>query len=61
LTSDPRKPIVHGTEEEARFLFRTRVLNPKWIEGTKRHGHKGAGEGCLVHGMAGEKKLAAAE
>lgn len=41
---DPRKPRVRSTEEEGRFVFRTRVLNPKWIEGMKRHGYKGAGD-----------------
>lgn len=43
-SSDPRKPRVRSTDEEGRFVFRTRVLNPKWIEGMKRHGYKGAGD-----------------
>ena len=43
-SSDPRKPRIRSTEEEGRFIFRTRVLNPKWIEGMKRHGYKGAGD-----------------
>jgi cobaltochelatase CobN len=43
-SSDPRKPRIRSTEEEGRFVFRTRVLNPKWIEGMKRHGFKGAGD-----------------
>ncbi|MDR2614110.1 MAG: cobaltochelatase subunit CobN [Candidatus Accumulibacter sp.] len=42
--SDPRKPRIRSTDEEGRFIFRTRVLNPKWIEGMKRHGYKGAGD-----------------
>ncbi len=43
-SSDPRRPRVRSTAEEGRFLFRTRVLNPKWIGGMKRHGFKGAGD-----------------
>lgn len=43
-SNDPRKPRVRDTAEEGRFVFRTRVLNPKWIEGMKRHGYKGAGD-----------------
>lgn len=43
-SSDPRKPQVRSTVEESRFVFRTRVLNPKWIAGMKRHGFKGAGD-----------------
>ncbi len=43
-SQDPEKPIIRTTEEEMRFLFRTKVLNPKWIEGMKRHGYKGAGD-----------------
>ena len=43
-SSDPRKPRIRSTDEEGRFIFRTRVLNPKWIEGMKRHGYKGAGD-----------------
>jgi cobaltochelatase CobN len=42
--SDPRKPRVRASEEEGRFVFRTRVINPKWIAGMKRHGYKGAGD-----------------
>ncbi len=42
--SDPRAPKVRTTAEEARFIFRVRVLNPRWIEGMKRHGYKGAGD-----------------
>lgn len=42
--NDPRKPRIRATDEEGRFVFRTRVLNPKWIEGMKRHGYKGAGD-----------------
>lgn len=43
-SNDPRQPRIRATDEEGRFIFRTRVLNPKWIEGMKRHGYKGAGD-----------------
>jgi cobaltochelatase CobN len=43
-SSDPRKPRLRATDEEGRFIFRARLLNPKWIEGLKRHGYKGAGD-----------------
>lgn len=43
-SSDPKAPKVRTTAEEARFIFRVRVLNPRWIEGMKRHGYKGAGD-----------------
>lgn len=42
--SDPRRPRTRATDEEGRFVFRARILNPKWIEGLKRHGYKGAGD-----------------
>jgi len=42
--ADPRKPKARSTAEEARFIYRARILNPKWIEGCKRHGFKGAAE-----------------
>jgi cobaltochelatase CobN len=43
-TSDPRKPRHRATEAEGKFIFRARILNPKWIDGLKRHGYKGAGD-----------------
>lgn len=42
--NDPRRPRIRSTAEEGRLIFRTRVLNPKWIEGMRRHGYKGAGD-----------------
>lgn len=42
--NDPKRVRMRSTDEEARFVFRTRLLNPKWIEGMKRHGYKGAGD-----------------
>jgi cobaltochelatase CobN len=43
-SSDPRRVRVRTVAEEARHLFRARVLNPKYIAGMKRHGFKGAGD-----------------
>ncbi|MCK4423679.1 MAG: cobaltochelatase subunit CobN, partial [Candidatus Omnitrophica bacterium] len=43
-SSDPRKVKIRSTAEETKFIFRVRVLNPKWIAGMKRHGYKGAGD-----------------
>jgi cobaltochelatase CobN len=43
-SSDPRRARVRTTHEEARHVLRARLVNPKWIEGLRRHGFKGAGE-----------------
>lgn len=43
-SSDPARVHSRTVAEENRRLFRTRVLNPKWIEGMKRHGYKAAGD-----------------
>jgi cobaltochelatase CobN len=41
-SSDPHMPRTRGLDEEARRVFRARVVNPKWIAGARRHGYKGA-------------------
>ncbi|MCY3610173.1 MAG: cobaltochelatase subunit CobN, partial [Gemmatimonadetes bacterium] len=41
-TQDPGQPRVRSLQEEANRVFRSRVVNPKWIEGMMRHGYKGA-------------------
>jgi cobaltochelatase CobN len=41
-TADPARAKVRDLKEEALRVFRTRVVNPKWIESIKRHGYKGA-------------------
>ncbi len=43
-SSDPRRIKIRTTFEEARHVLRSRLLNPKWLEGLKRHGYKGAGD-----------------
>mgnify|MGYP000120730620 CR=1 FL=1 len=42
--SDPERVQVRSTAEEAKRVFRCRILNPKWIESMRRHGYKGAGD-----------------
>ena len=40
-SSDPRRPRVRDLREEALRVFRTRVVNPKWLASIRRHGYKG--------------------
>jgi cobaltochelatase CobN len=41
-SSDPNRVKVRDTAEETRYIFRSRLLNPKWIQSMKRHGYPGA-------------------
>lgn len=43
-SDDPDKPIIRDTAKETARIMRSRILNPKWLEGLKRHGFKGAQE-----------------
>ncbi len=43
-SANPEAPKVRTLAEEARRVFRTRVVNPKWIRSVMRHGYKGAFE-----------------
>jgi cobaltochelatase CobN len=43
-SSDPDQPRVRALEEEIVRVIYSRVLNPRWIEGMRRHGYKGAFE-----------------
>ncbi|HEY9801513.1 MAG TPA: cobaltochelatase subunit CobN, partial [Leptolyngbyaceae cyanobacterium] len=40
----PSQPKVRQLREEIARVYRSRVVNPKWIEGMMRHGYKGAFE-----------------
>jgi len=40
----PQNPKVRSLQEEMRRVYRSRVINPKWIAGVMRHGYKGAFE-----------------
>ena len=42
--SRPERPVIRTLEEEISRVIRSRVVNPKWIEGVRRHGYKGAFE-----------------
>jgi cobaltochelatase CobN len=43
-SSDPGRSRVRELADEARRVFRTRVVNPKWVQSMQRHGYKGAFE-----------------
>ncbi|MDI6810776.1 MAG: cobaltochelatase subunit CobN [archaeon] len=43
-TRDQDKIEVRSLADEIRRIVRSKLLNPKWIEGMKRHGYKGAGD-----------------
>jgi cobaltochelatase CobN len=43
-SSNPEHARVRDLADEARRVFRTRVVNPKWIQSMQRHGYKGAFE-----------------
>ena len=43
-TRDPSQAKVVELAEEINRVVRTKLLNPKWIEGMKRHGYKGASD-----------------
>lgn len=42
--SRPERPLIRTLDKEIGRVVRSRVVNPKWIEGVKRHGYKGAFE-----------------
>jgi len=42
--SRPERPVIRTLDEEIGRVVRSRVVNPKWIAGVKRHGYKGAFE-----------------
>lgn len=44
LTADPDRPETSTVRRELARVMRSRVLNPKWLAGLKRHGYKGAQE-----------------
>ncbi len=42
--SRPERPLIRTLDDEIGRVVRSRVVNPKWIKGIKRHGYKGAFE-----------------
>lgn len=43
-TRDRDRIEVRTLADEVRRVVRTKLLNPKWVEGMKKHGYKGAGD-----------------
>jgi len=43
-SSDPDRVKVVSTAEETCHVFRSRILNPKWIDSMMRHGYEAAGD-----------------
>ncbi len=43
-SSDPDRVRVRSTKEELQFVYRSKILNPKFIDGLKRHGYRGVAE-----------------
>ncbi len=43
-SADPKRVKIRTTFEEAKHVLRSRLVNPKWLAGMKRHGYKGAGD-----------------
>ncbi|WP_025761431.1 cobaltochelatase subunit CobN [Dyadobacter tibetensis] len=40
-SQNPANPVVRDLKEETLRVFRSRVVNPKWLESIKKHGYKG--------------------
>jgi cobaltochelatase CobN len=43
-SSDPTRPDVRTLKGEVLRVFRSRVINPKWLAGIQRHGYRGGFE-----------------
>ncbi|MGD6932696.1 MAG: cobaltochelatase subunit CobN [Candidatus Bathyarchaeia archaeon] len=43
-SSDPQRVKIRSTVEETCHVFRSRLLNPKYIESMKKHGYQGAAD-----------------
>jgi cobaltochelatase CobN len=41
-SAEPERPRVRSLKEETLRVYRSRVMNPKWIASMQRHGYKGA-------------------
>lgn len=42
--SDPKKVKLRDTKDELQYVYRSKILNPKFIDGLKRHGYRGVSE-----------------
>lgn len=43
-STDRSKVVMHSVQEEAKRIFRSESINPKFIEGMMKHGYKGAAD-----------------
>ncbi len=43
-SADIDKPVLRTIQEESHYVFRSKVLNPKYEQGLRRHGFRGATE-----------------
>ncbi|KNZ41109.1 cobaltochelatase subunit CobN [Acetobacterium bakii] len=43
-SSDPSRVQLNNVKEQTAKIMRSRILNPKWFDGMKEHGYKGAQE-----------------
>ena len=43
-STDRSKVTMHSVQEEAKRIFRSESINPKYIEGMMKHGYKGAAD-----------------
>ena len=43
-SADRSRVTMHSVQEEAKRLFRSEAINPKYIEGMMKHGYKGAAD-----------------
>ncbi|OPY53675.1 MAG: cobaltochelatase subunit CobN [Methanosaeta sp. PtaU1.Bin060] len=51
-SSDPERIKTRSAAEETKHIFRTRILNPKWIMSMQEHGYKGAADFARAADMA---------
>lgn len=42
--SNPDKVKIRKTDDECRFVFRSKIFNPKYLDGLKEHGYRGVTE-----------------
>lgn len=42
--SDPKKVKIRDTKDELQYVYRSKILNPKFIDGLKKHGYRGVSE-----------------
>jgi cobaltochelatase CobN len=47
-SSDPARPDVRTLQGEALRVFRSRVVNPKWLQSIQRHGYRGGLEMAMT-------------